>query len=48
MDEPTVCWCGSPRPHSDPLTDLGHELITALRVPELTEWLAKHLIREKR
>lgn len=36
-----TCWCGQTIPHPDPFTDLGHQIMTALRIPELAAFLAR-------
>lgn len=39
------CWCGEPQRHEDPLIDLGHGILTELRIPQIVEWLAQRLNR---
>lgn len=44
-DGSDACFCGEVFPHSDPFTDLGHLVLIELRIPGLTEWLARKLAR---
>ena len=43
--EPRVhdCWCE--QEHTSPFTELGHLVLTELRIPVLVEWLSTKLRR---